>query len=189
MLIGQGDGDTGEAPSAERRANPLPEGWSADVARHAALLTVYELSDAGVNGDAASSSERSAASKRDVVVADRREVERYVQAPPERVRRRYMKGDAMGATITPGAACYCVPVERFEGHGIYYLTVDGHPMIARVQLVGGGAWLVKYDNESYEDEMFAPAEEGGEDAYVSKLSGRVVRLRILERVRSFVVES
>lgn len=183
LMLGQGDGGSGEVPRTEPQE--MPEEARRHAAwRHAALLTVYELNDAGEDADG------DAGAARSVVVADRREVQQHTHAEPERVRRRYMTGDSMRATITPNTQCYCVPVKRFEGHGIYYFTVDGQPLIARLQAVGGGAWLIKYDNDSYDDELLLPDDEDpASDIYVSKRTGRTVRLRILERVRSFVMES
>ncbi len=175
LMSGQGDGDSGELPKAQTREEALQD-LPEVVRQNAALLTVYDPEDTG-----------EVQANRTAVVGDRREVQRHTRTEAKRVRRRYMEGDAMGQTITPNAECYCVPVERFEGPGIYYLLLDERPVIARLQPVGGGAWLVKYDSASYDDELLVPdKDEAGR--YVSRLTGQAVELRILERVRSFIVE-
>lgn len=124
--------------------------------------------------------------RHDVVVRDVREMERAYGPQARLIRRRYMMGDAMRGSIMPGAEVDCIPVEDYQGPGLYYMHLDDRPIIARLQPVGGGGWLIKYDSAEYEDEMLLPDERGG---YTSRLSGLTVRLRIHERVGGYRVTS
>lgn len=118
----------------------------------------------------------------DLVAQDRRELTRAYGGDTERVRRRYMIGDSMSRTIAPNSAIECVPVDRFEGPGIYYMHLNDQPIIATLQPISGGAWMIRYDNDRYMDDLLLPTGDGG---FVSERTHLPVAFRVYERVVGF----
>lgn len=121
----------------------------------------------------------------DTVYVDRRDlVQRYGDRQPH-LRRRYMHGDTMRGSIGPNAPIESEPVQgEFVGEGVYFLHIDGNPVVARVQVVGGG-YLLKRDSPQWDDEVYLRNEEG---EYVSERTGQIADLQFIEKVRAAVTE-
>lgn len=126
-------------------------------------------------------------SDHDVVARDVRELQRAYGQDLERVRRRYMVGDSMNRSIAPNTEVDCIPVERFEGPGTYYMHLDDRPVIATLQPISGGAWMIRYDNDRFMDDLLLPDPKTG--GFKSERTGLPVQFRVYERVVGYRVSA
>ncbi|GAB5535276.1 MAG: hypothetical protein Rubg2KO_15250 [Rubricoccaceae bacterium] len=119
------------------------------------------------------------------VTRTRKEIER-MGFKPDAIELIHFDGYSMWPLIAPNSFGFGLPMDRFDGPGVYAFEFDGHRIVKDVDVLLGGILRVSARNkEAFPDaEELEPVRDDGVEpnTYRSRLSGTVARVDAIRRV-------